>query len=101
MSLVCHRTDRAPHLTICGCILKVFSKNLHTGPPFFKFLKGTKIAGLAGGATSIAGGLAAAAAGVILSPVTAGTSLIAFTAVGVAAAGGLTRVSASIANQVN
>lgn len=62
--------------------------------------KGTKIAGITGGATSIAGGVAAAA-GVILSPFTMGASL-ALTAVGVgvAAAGGITGASAAIAHKV-
>ncbi|XP_041789943.1 apolipoprotein L3-like isoform X2 [Chelmon rostratus] len=66
-----------------------------------KVSKGTKIAGITGGATTIAGGVAAAA-GVILSPLTLGASL-ALTAVGVgmAAAGGVTGASAAIANKVN
>uniref|UniRef100_A0A3P9KFZ5 Uncharacterized protein n=1 Tax=Oryzias latipes TaxID=8090 RepID=A0A3P9KFZ5_ORYLA len=60
--------------------------------------KGTKIAGITGGATTALGGVAAAA-GVILSPFTLGSSL-ALTAigVGVAAAGGVTGASAAIAN---
>ncbi|XP_036934342.1 apolipoprotein L3-like isoform X1 [Acanthopagrus latus] len=66
-----------------------------------KVSKGTKIAGITGGATTVAGGVAAAA-GVILSPLTLGASL-ALTAVGVgvAAAGGITGASAAIANKVN
>ncbi|XP_022070779.2 apolipoprotein L3-like [Acanthochromis polyacanthus] len=66
-----------------------------------KVSKGTKIAGITGGATTVAGGVAAAA-GVILSPFTLGASL-ALTAVGVgvAAAGGVTGASAAIANKVN
>ncbi|XP_040892919.1 apolipoprotein L3-like [Toxotes jaculatrix] len=66
-----------------------------------KFSKGTKIAGITGGASTVAGGVAAAA-GVILSPFTLGASL-ALTAVGVgvAAAGGVTGASAAIANKVN
>ncbi|XP_017271474.1 uncharacterized protein LOC108235742 [Kryptolebias marmoratus] len=66
-----------------------------------KFSKGTKIAGITGGASTVAGGVAAAA-GVILSPFTAGASL-ALTAVGVgvAAAGGVTGASAAIANKAN
>ncbi|XP_008298897.1 apolipoprotein L3-like [Stegastes partitus] len=65
-----------------------------------KVSKGTKIAGITGGATTVAGGVAAAA-GVILSPFTLGASL-ALTAVGVgvAAAGGVTGASAAIANKV-
>eukprot|EP00064_Thunnus_orientalis_P014206 superscaffoldBa00002440_g14247 len=64
-----------------------------------KFSKGTKIAGITGGATSVAGGVAAAA-GVILSPFTLGASL-ALTAVGVGvvAAGGVTGASAAIAHK--
>ncbi|XP_070781809.1 apolipoprotein L6-like [Enoplosus armatus] len=63
--------------------------------------KRTKIAGITGGATTVAGGVAAAA-GVILSPFTLGASL-ALTAVGVgvATAGGVTGASAAIANKVN
>lgn len=66
----------------------------------FQVSKGTKIAGITGGATTVAGGVAAAA-GVILSPFTLGASL-ALTAVGVgvAAAGGVTGASAAIANKV-
>ncbi|XP_032390404.1 apolipoprotein L3 isoform X1 [Etheostoma spectabile] len=66
-----------------------------------KVSKGTKIAGITGGATTAAGGVAAAA-GVILAPVTMGLSL-ALTAVGVgvAAAGGVTGASAAIANKAN
>ncbi|XP_040002393.1 apolipoprotein L3-like [Xiphias gladius] len=66
-----------------------------------KVSKGTKIAAITGGATTVAGGVAAAA-GVILSPFTLGASL-ALTAVGVgvAAAGGVTGASAAIANKVN
>ncbi|XP_041837836.1 apolipoprotein L3-like isoform X1 [Melanotaenia boesemani] len=65
-----------------------------------KVSKGTKIAGITGGATTVAGGVAAAA-GVILSPFTMGASL-ALTAVGVgvATAGGVTGASAAIANKV-
>ncbi|KAM9770038.1 apolipoprotein L6-like isoform 2-T2 [Menidia menidia] len=64
-----------------------------------KTSKGTKIAGITGGATAVAGGVAAAA-GVILSPFTLGASL-ALTAVGVgvAAAGGVTGASAAIAHK--
>ncbi|XP_023814708.1 apolipoprotein L3-like isoform X2 [Oryzias latipes] len=66
-----------------------------------KVSKGTKIAGITGGATTALGGVAAAA-GVILSPFTLGSSL-ALTAigVGVAAAGGVTGASAAIANKAN
>ncbi|XP_031145262.2 uncharacterized protein LOC116042923 isoform X2 [Sander lucioperca] len=66
-----------------------------------KVSKGTKIAGITGGATTAAGGVAAAA-GVILAPVTMGLSL-ALTAVGVgvAAAGGITGASAAIANKAH
>lgn len=75
---------------------------LKTIPDAFplKVSKGTKIAGITGGATTVAGGVAAAA-GVILSPLTLGASL-ALTAVGVgvAAAGGITGASAAIANKV-
>ncbi|KAM4585268.1 apolipoprotein L3-like [Odontesthes bonariensis] len=61
--------------------------------------KRTKIAGITGGATSVAGGVAAAA-GLILSPFTFGASL-ALTAVGVgvATAGGVTGASAAIAHK--
>nr|XP_033481197.1 apolipoprotein L3-like [Epinephelus lanceolatus] len=64
-----------------------------------KVSKGTKIAGITGGATTAAGGVAAVA-GVILSPFTMGASL-ALTAVGVGAAvaGGVTGASAAIANK--
>ncbi|XP_026159636.1 apolipoprotein L3-like [Mastacembelus armatus] len=66
-----------------------------------KVSKGTKIAGITGGATSVAGGVAAAA-GVILSPFTLGASLaLTVIGVGVAAAGGVTGASAVIANKVN
>ncbi|XP_067442074.1 apolipoprotein L3-like [Thunnus thynnus] len=66
-----------------------------------KFSKGTKIAGITGGATSVAGGVAAAA-GVILSPLTLGASLaLTVVGVGVAAAGGVTGASAAIAHKVN
>ncbi|XP_041837842.1 apolipoprotein L3-like isoform X7 [Melanotaenia boesemani] len=66
-----------------------------------KVSKGTKIAGITGGATTVAGGVAAAA-GVILSPFTMGASL-ALTAVGVgvATAGGVTGASAAIANKAS
>ncbi|XP_049427405.1 apolipoprotein L3-like isoform X3 [Epinephelus fuscoguttatus] len=64
-----------------------------------KVSKGTKIAGITGGATTAAGSVAAVA-GVILSPFTMGASL-ALTAVGVGAAvaGGVTGASAAIANK--
>ncbi|XP_050926363.1 uncharacterized protein LOC108889057 isoform X3 [Lates calcarifer] len=66
-----------------------------------KVSKGTKIAGITGGATTVAGGVAAAA-GVILSPFTLGASLaLTVVGVGVAAAGGVTGASAAIANKVN
>ena len=67
---------------------------------YFKISKRTKIAGITGGATTVAGGVAAAA-GVILSPFTFGASL-ALTAVGVgvATAGGVTGASAAIAHKV-
>ncbi|XP_038568715.1 uncharacterized protein LOC119898629 isoform X3 [Micropterus salmoides] len=66
-----------------------------------KVSKGTKIAGITGGATSVAGGVAAAA-GVILCPLTMGASLgLTVLGVGVAAAGGVTGASAAIANKVN
>ncbi|XP_051240369.1 apolipoprotein L3-like isoform X2 [Dicentrarchus labrax] len=62
--------------------------------------KGTKIAGITGGATSVAGGVAAAA-GVILSPFTLGFSMaLTVVGVGVAAVGGVTGASAAIANKV-
>lgn len=66
-----------------------------------KVSKGTKIAGITGGATSAVGGVAAVA-GILLSPVTFGASL-ALTAVGVgvATAGGVTGASAAIAHKVN
>ncbi|XP_024115043.1 apolipoprotein L3 [Oryzias melastigma] len=66
-----------------------------------KVSKGTKIAGITGGATTALGGVAAAA-GVILSPFTMGSSL-ALTAigVGVATAGGVTGASAAITNKAN
>ncbi|KAL1005637.1 hypothetical protein UPYG_G00061670 [Umbra pygmaea] len=65
-----------------------------------KVSKGTKTVGLTGGATGAVGGVAAVA-GVVLAPLTCGISL-ALTAVGVgvAAAGGVTGVSAAIANKV-
>ncbi|XP_069545663.1 apolipoprotein L3-like [Brachyistius frenatus] len=65
-----------------------------------KVSKGTKIAGITGGATTAAGGVAAVA-GIILAPFTLGASL-ALTAVGVgvAAAGGVTGVSAAITHKV-
>ncbi|KAF7649619.1 hypothetical protein LDENG_00138520, partial [Lucifuga dentata] len=63
--------------------------------------KGTKIAGITGGASTVVGG-AAAAAGIILSPFTLGASLaLTVVGVGVAAAGGITGASAAIANKVN
>ncbi|XP_026214582.1 apolipoprotein L3 [Anabas testudineus] len=66
-----------------------------------KVSKGTKIAGITGGATGVAGGVAAAA-GVILSPFTMGASLaLTVVGVGVAAAGGVTGASAAIAHKVN
>ncbi|XP_073332142.1 apolipoprotein L6-like [Pagrus major] len=66
-----------------------------------KVSKGTKIAGITGGATSVAGSVAAVA-GVILSPITLGASLaLTVVGVGVAAAGGVTGASAAIANKVN
>ncbi|TKS68616.1 Apolipoprotein L3 [Collichthys lucidus] len=66
-----------------------------------KVSKNTKIAGITGGATTVAGGVAAAA-GVILSPLTLGVSLaLTVIGVGVAAAGGVTGASAAIVNQVN
>ncbi|XP_046872345.1 apolipoprotein L3-like isoform X2 [Hypomesus transpacificus] len=66
-----------------------------------KVSKGTKIAGITGGATSAVGGIAAVA-GVVLSPFTFGASL-ALTAigVGVATAGGVTGASAAIAHKVS
>ncbi|MEQ2167243.1 hypothetical protein GOODEAATRI_002047, partial [Goodea atripinnis] len=64
-----------------------------------KVSKGTKIAGITGGASSVAGGVAAAA-GVILAPFTAGASLaLTVVGAGVAAAGGVTGASAAIANK--
>ncbi|XP_047222417.1 uncharacterized protein LOC124868838 isoform X1 [Girardinichthys multiradiatus] len=66
-----------------------------------KVSKGTKIAGITGGASSVAGGVAAAA-GVILAPFTAGASLaLTVVGAGVAAAGGVTGASAAIANKAN
>ncbi|XP_028421057.1 apolipoprotein L3-like [Perca flavescens] len=66
-----------------------------------KVSKGTKIAGITGGATTAAGGVAAAA-GVILAPVTLGLSLaLTVVGVGMAAAGGVTGASAAIANKAN
>ncbi|KAM9363770.1 apolipoprotein L3-like [Symphorus nematophorus] len=66
-----------------------------------KVSKGTKIAGITGGATTVAGGVAAAA-GVILSPFTAGLSLaLTVIGVGMATAGGLTGASAAITHKVN
>ncbi|MED6243516.1 hypothetical protein ATANTOWER_021619 [Ataeniobius toweri] len=61
--------------------------------------KKTKIAGITGGASTAAGGVAAAA-GVILAPFTGGASLaLTVVGAGVAAAGGVT--SAAIANKAN
>ncbi|XP_054459646.1 apolipoprotein L3-like [Anoplopoma fimbria] len=66
-----------------------------------KVSKGTKIAGITGGATGVAGGVAAAA-GVLLAPFTMGASLaLTVVGVGVAAAGGVTGASAAIANKAN
>ncbi|XP_054896848.1 apolipoprotein L3-like isoform X2 [Poeciliopsis prolifica] len=66
-----------------------------------KVSKGTKIAGITGGASTAAGGVAAAA-GVILAPFTAGASLaLTVVGAGVAAAGGVTGASAAIANKAN
>uniref|UniRef100_UPI003AACE45B uncharacterized protein n=1 Tax=Centroberyx gerrardi TaxID=166262 RepID=UPI003AACE45B len=66
-----------------------------------KVSKGTKIAGITGGATGALGGVAVAA-GVILSPFTMGASLaLSAVGVGVAAAGGITGASAAIAHKVN
>ncbi|XP_028978250.2 uncharacterized protein LOC109616078 isoform X1 [Esox lucius] len=66
-----------------------------------KFSKGTKIAGITGGATGAVGG-AAAVAGVLFAPVTFGASLaLTVLGVGVAAAGGVTGASAAIANKVS
>ncbi|KAL1005640.1 hypothetical protein UPYG_G00061700 [Umbra pygmaea] len=63
--------------------------------------KGTKIAGITGGATGAVGGVAAVA-GVMLAPLTFGASLaITAVGVGVAAAGGVTGASAAIANKVS
>ncbi|XP_035027018.2 uncharacterized protein LOC118118172 isoform X6 [Hippoglossus stenolepis] len=66
-----------------------------------KFNKKTKIAQITGGSTSAIGGVATIA-GLVLAPITLGTSLI-VTAVGlgVATAGGLTSAGAGISNQVN
>uniref|UniRef100_A0A3Q2PB39 Uncharacterized protein n=1 Tax=Fundulus heteroclitus TaxID=8078 RepID=A0A3Q2PB39_FUNHE len=67
----------------------------------FKFSKNTKIAGITGGASSAAGGVAAAA-GVILAPFTGGASLaLTVVGAGVAAAGGVTGASAAIAHKAN
>uniref|UniRef100_A0A667WGG4 Uncharacterized protein n=2 Tax=Myripristis murdjan TaxID=586833 RepID=A0A667WGG4_9TELE len=64
-----------------------------------KVSKGTKIAGITGGAAGVAGGVAAA--GLVLAPFTLGASLaLTVVGVGVAAAGGATAASAAIANQV-
>ncbi|MED6276771.1 hypothetical protein CHARACLAT_006375 [Characodon lateralis] len=66
-----------------------------------KVSKKTKIAGITGGASTAAGGVAAAA-GVILAPFTGGTSLaLTVVGAGVAAAGGVTSASAAIANKAN
>ncbi|XP_014845855.1 PREDICTED: apolipoprotein L3-like isoform X1 [Poecilia mexicana] len=66
-----------------------------------KVSRGTKIAGITGGASTAAGGVAAAA-GVILAPFTAGASLaLTVVGAGVAAAGGVTGASAAIANKAN
>ncbi|XP_043971505.1 apolipoprotein L3-like isoform X2 [Gambusia affinis] len=66
-----------------------------------KFAKKTKIAGITGGASTAAGGVAAAA-GVILAPFTAGASLaLTVVGAGVVAAGGVTGASAAIANKAN
>ena len=63
--------------------------------------KGTKIAGITGGATSALGGVAAVA-GVALAPFTLGASLLLTVAgAGVMAAGGITGASAAIAHKVN
>ncbi|KAK1886333.1 Apolipoprotein L3 [Dissostichus eleginoides] len=66
-----------------------------------KVSKGTKIAGITGGATSALGGVAAVA-GVALAPFTAGASLLLTVAgAGVMAAGGITGASAAIAHKAN
>ncbi|MEQ2257429.1 hypothetical protein ILYODFUR_034782, partial [Ilyodon furcidens] len=66
-----------------------------------KVSKNTKIAGITGGASTAAGGVAAAA-GVILAPFTGGASLaLTVVGAGVAAAGGVTSASAAIANKAN
>ncbi|KAJ8001650.1 hypothetical protein DPEC_G00171670 [Dallia pectoralis] len=63
--------------------------------------KGTKIAGITGGATGALGG-AAAVAGVLFAPITMGASLaLTVVGVGVAAAGGVTGASAAITNKVS
>ncbi|XP_010777148.1 apolipoprotein L5-like [Notothenia coriiceps] len=65
-----------------------------------KVSKGTKIAGITGGATSAVGGVAAVA-GVALAPFTLGASLLLTVAgAGVMAAGGITGASAAIAHKV-
>ncbi|XP_038160745.1 apolipoprotein L6-like [Cyprinodon tularosa] len=66
-----------------------------------RYSKNTKIAGITGGASTAAGGVAAAA-GVILAPFTGGASLaLTVVGAGVAAAGGVTGASAAIANKAN
>ncbi|XP_028269770.1 apolipoprotein L3-like [Parambassis ranga] len=90
------------HLSQHGDKMQEYINDLHDiANNLDKVSKGTKIAGITGGATTVAGGVAAAA-GVILSPFTLGASL-ALTAVGVgvAAAGGVTGASAAIAHKVS
>ncbi|XP_022593972.1 apolipoprotein L3-like [Seriola dumerili] len=89
-------------LTEHGATLKEYTSELHcTADNLNKYSKGTKIAAITGGTTTVLGGVAAAA-GVILSPVTLGASL-ALTAVGVgvAAVGGVTGATAAITDKVS
>ncbi|XP_061597866.1 apolipoprotein L3-like [Cololabis saira] len=88
-------SDHGEHLKQDIYELKCIADHLN------KVSKGTKIAGITGGATSVAGGVAAAA-GVILCPFTAGASLgLTVLGVGVAAAGGVTGASAAIVNKTS
>ncbi|XP_056227244.1 apolipoprotein L3-like [Seriola aureovittata] len=88
-------TERAATLKEYTSELQCIADNLN------KYSKGTKIAAITGGTTTVLGGVAAAA-GVILSPVTLGASLaLTVVGVGVAAAGGVTGATAAITDKVS
>ncbi|XP_023284820.1 apolipoprotein L3-like isoform X2 [Seriola lalandi dorsalis] len=89
-------------LTEHAATLKEYTSELQcTADNLNKYSKGTKIAAITGGATTVLGGVAAAA-GVILSPVTLGASLaLTVVGVGVAAAGGVTGATAAITDKVS